>query len=190
MSLDATKKWCCGKKTQTFASSYLSLDVLGSSTRLFLGGWCSHSDISHYIIPSFIFRLEVTNWNPYWFSTLPHICIFGCLCFFVNPTKSDKLNHGTLKCIFVGYPSGLKCYKFYDLINRKVVVSRYAKFDDNFFPFAKHRSSATTSIIEVAPNLSFCDDFLPYTLGDHHFTSSVDPSSFLLHTPPYQLPLM
>ncbi|GJX03836.1 hypothetical protein Tco_0189752 [Tanacetum coccineum] len=46
-------------------------------------------------------------------------------------TKPDKLEPGSIKCIFVGYPKETMGYSFYYPLENKVSVARNAKFLDN-----------------------------------------------------------
>ena len=67
---------------------------------------------------------------PYetWASKKPspgHLRVFGCNLFLQVPKyKRSKLNRRFEKCIFVGYKDGVKGYKLWNLIIRKMVYSR------------------------------------------------------------------
>jgi hypothetical protein len=74
------------------------------------------------------------------FSTSPsysHIRIFGCLAYIStlsrNRTKFDSL---AIPYVFIGYPFGIKGYKFFNLHTKFIVVSRDAVFHEHLFPFA------------------------------------------------------
>ena len=44
--------------------------------------------------------------------------------------KRSKLDNKTKKCIFVGYKDGIKCYKLWNLVTRKIVYSRDVVFKE------------------------------------------------------------
>jgi hypothetical protein len=52
---------------------------------------------------------------------------FGCTCY-VHQNKKDKLDHNSIKTIFLGYTSHKKRYKCYDPINKKIYISRDMTF--------------------------------------------------------------
>lgn len=53
-----------------------------------------------------------------------HLKIFGCICFAINTKPGKhKFEQRALKCIFIGYASGYKAYKLYDLENKTLIVS-------------------------------------------------------------------
>ena len=56
-----------------------------------------------------------------------HLRIFGCTCY-VHQNKRDKLDHTSIKAIFLGYSSKKKGYKCYDPINKKLYISRDVTF--------------------------------------------------------------
>ena len=42
------------------------------------------------------------------------------------------------KCIFIGYPDGYKAWKFYNPVNKRVIISERAEFDERYYPGLKH----------------------------------------------------
>ena len=55
--------------------------------------------------------------------------LFGCDAYVRVPKeKITKLDSKFEKCIFIGYKDGLKGYKLWNRVTRKVVYSRYVVF--------------------------------------------------------------
>jgi hypothetical protein len=53
-------------------------------------------------------------------SNTNHLRVFECVCF-VHQNKRDKLDHTSIKIIFLGYSLQKKRYKCYDPINKKTL---------------------------------------------------------------------
>jgi len=71
---------------------------------------------------------EVWTGNAVDFS---HLRIFGCLAYVHVPSdERSKLDAKSKKCIFLGYKKSVKGYKFWDPVDKKVVISRDAIFDE------------------------------------------------------------
>ena len=64
-------------------------------------------------------------------SSLSHLRVFGCDAYVHVPKeKRTKLDSKSEKCIFIGYKDGLKGYKLWNPVTRKVVYSRDAVFGE------------------------------------------------------------
>lgn len=78
---------------------------------------------------------EVTPYQS-WHGTKPdvsHLRIFGSIAFIHVPkAERRKLDSKSLKCIFVGYSLSQKAYRFWDVIGRKIKISRDVIFDELF----------------------------------------------------------
>ena len=78
--------------------------------------------------------LALVDKTPYevWFGQKPsvaHVRVFGCEAFVHVPKeKRSKLDNKAEKCIFVGYKDGIKGYKLWNPVTRKVVYSRDVVF--------------------------------------------------------------
>ncbi|KAL0423499.1 UNVERIFIED_CONTAM: hypothetical protein Sradi_0884700 [Sesamum radiatum] len=71
---------------------------------------------------------EVWTGNPIDFD---HSRIFGCSTYMHVPSdERSKLDPKSKQCIFLGYKKGVKGYKFWDPVPRKMVISRDAVFDE------------------------------------------------------------
>ena len=61
--------------------------------------------------------------------SLSHLRVFGCDAYVhVRKVKLTKLNSKSEKCIFIGYKDGLKGYKIWNPVTRKVVYGRDVVF--------------------------------------------------------------
>nr|GEY95952.1 cysteine-rich RLK (receptor-like protein kinase) 8 [Tanacetum cinerariifolium] len=98
--------------------------------------WGPYKIISR--LPSFV----IGNVTPYEIllkkkPTYEHLKVFGCLALVSNPSRTtDKLDPRGVPCVFLGYPSHQKGYKFYNLLTHSSFVSRDAVFHESMFPFA------------------------------------------------------
>ena len=64
---------------------------------------------------------------------LDNLKIFGCPTYVhISSNERSKLDPKSKKCIFLGYVKGMKGYKFWDPIVKKMVTSRAAIFDEQF----------------------------------------------------------
>jgi hypothetical protein len=51
------------------------------------------------------------------------------------------------KCVFVGYPSGYKGWKFYNPTTQKYIISERAEFDERVFPgLAKYKATSPVDL--------------------------------------------
>ena len=69
-----------------------------------------------------------TNKNPY----LSYMKVWGCLTY-VHQTILDKLEAGSDKCLFVGYPKETRGYQFYNTLEQMLFVSKHVVFLEKEF---------------------------------------------------------
>lgn len=86
--------------------------------------------------------------------------VYGCLCYatVLGPTKT-KFDARSKRCMFLGYVSGCKGYKLYDLIDKCVIVSRDVIFYEDHFPL----KNVDTTLSEVPLPLPVFEDVSPVT---------------------------
>jgi hypothetical protein len=74
-----------------------------------------------------------------------HLRIFGCPIYIhVHVEKRTKLEPSGQKGIFVGYSETSKAYKIFIPVQRKIVVRRDVKFEENLASRSTQESSAVT----------------------------------------------
>lgn len=90
-----------------------------------------------------------------------HLKVFGSLCYATNlsPNK-DKFTDRSLKCMFLGYPIGLKAYGVMHPDSRKVFLSRDVIFLEDVFPFQSITSSYHITIFPTDSPFSTDDSLL------------------------------
>ncbi|KAL0545142.1 hypothetical protein IC582_020288 [Cucumis melo] len=67
--------------------------------------------------------------------SLDHLGVFGCTTY--THVKDGKLNKRALKCMFIGYPQGVKGYKLWCLEKgmKKCIISRDVTFNETEMPY-------------------------------------------------------
>src|SRR5579859_1426480 len=61
--------------------------------------------------------------------------VFGCLAYvLVRKSQRKALEPHSRKCIFVGYPEGVKAWQFWEPNTKQFLISSHAIFDECYFP--------------------------------------------------------
>ena len=77
-----------------------------------------------------------------------HLRVFGCACYPNTPaTASHKLASRSTRCVFLGNSPDHKGYRCFDLISRRVLISRHIVFDESDFSYS------TSSTLSPDPEL-------------------------------------
>ena len=72
---------------------------------------------------------------------LGNLKIFGCPAYVhISSDERSKLDPKSKKYIFIGYVKGVKGYKFWDPVAKKIVINRDAVFDEQFILQQKDKS--------------------------------------------------
>lgn len=119
---------------------------------------------------------------------------FGCLAHVSIPkVHRDKLSPRATACVFLGYPFGKKAYKFLNLENNSILISRDAKFHEEIFPFVKNSMTNTFVPMSVpdyvssdtTPLVSSSQEPIHTQSTDDHHTPVLRKSSGPVKVPSY-----
>ena len=85
--------------------------------------------------------------------------VFGCLAYYRNTeTNGDKFEPRGKSGVFLGYPTGKKGYKIFNLEQRKMVITKDVKLIEDVFPFSKAKSKIyEQEIFDHLSPISQCD---------------------------------
>jgi hypothetical protein len=91
-----------------------------------------------------------------------HLRIFGCTCYpNMTATASHKLSPRSTRCVFLGYSTDHKGYRYLDLSANRLIVSRHVVFDEDNFPLAASPSLTDLDFLcESGPTISTIETHL------------------------------
>lgn len=82
--------------------------------------------------------------------TISHLRALGCSAYAHNKnTQGDKFAPRSRRCILIGYPSGTKGWKLFDLEQETVFISRDVTFQEDVFPYDDKASTAPMETIPL-----------------------------------------
>jgi len=112
---------------------------------------------AHFLFGKLRLLLSVTNRSLYklFYGKSPSVdCLqpFGCLVYM----HLQKDQHGALlphvaQCVFIGYPTDYKAWRFWNPVTRKEIISDSAVFCESVFPFRKPGLSAVDRSVDPSP---------------------------------------
>ena len=84
-----------------------------------------------------------------------HLKCFGYLCYTTDTLlHKNKFAPRAVKCAFIGFSSGQKAYKLYDIHSHNIYVSRDVASHEQLFPFIPSPSNLTTlCLLYMSQNL-------------------------------------
>ena len=91
--------------------------------------------------------MHARNGTPFelWYGRKPdlsHLRVWGCRAYVqVQRDKRSKLDSHMVPCVFIGYPSDYKGWRFYDPASCRVLICKRAIFDELYFPLGNLSAS-------------------------------------------------
>ena len=107
---------------------------------------------------------SLDNMTPFqaWYGKKPsvqHLRVWGCTAYVhVQKDQRKGLESHTQKSVFIGYPPGVKGWKFWNPDTRKTLISNDAEFDERVFPVSSpsprlHPAPTPEQFIDVSENI-------------------------------------
>ncbi len=137
-----------------------------------------------------------------WFkrkSDVSYLRVWECLAYvFIQKDKRHSLQLHMEKCIFMGYPSSYKGWKFYNPTTQKYLISERAQFNERVFPgLSKYKATSPFKLTPPGspPLLPVPTPVLMLTLGgddddDDNPALIPNPTQPIDHAPPERTPTL
>lgn len=104
---------------------------------------------------------------------ISHLRVLGCLAYAHNKnTKGDKFASRSRKCVLIGYPSGTKGWRLFDIEQEEVLISRDVTFQEDTFPYADKNSEQTP--VDISPMTTPSPDEITGSEKDMMAQTSLD----------------
>ncbi|KAI5339245.1 hypothetical protein L3X38_018517 [Prunus dulcis] len=90
------------------------------------------------------------------FNEYINLKVFGCSAYALIPSdEKTKLKPKSLECIFLGFESGVKCFKLWDPVNQTKILGREVVFDENIMLMIKIRKlEAKEDVVGIKTTVS------------------------------------
>ena len=118
--------------SRTFLEKARCMRLFASLSKLF---WAEAINMTCYIVNRLsCSTIDAKVLEEVWTRKLvdySNLRIFGCPAYvYVQEQQRSKLNPKSKKCIFIGYEKCVKCYKLWDPIAQRVVISKDVVFNE------------------------------------------------------------
>jgi hypothetical protein len=82
-------------------------------------------------------RIPIEVWSKKTFTVdmAKEMKVFGCRAWDLDLNVKNKLDNRAVECIYLGSASDAKGYRFYSVNEKKIRISRDARFEESFFPY-------------------------------------------------------
>lgn len=121
-----------------------------------------------------------------------HIKTFSCLAYVsTHQHTSHKFSFRSIPYIFLGYPIGIKRYKWFDPSTHKITISGHVIFHETMFPFQKSPPNTQSyDFLDSLTTVVLPTPFNSFTNNSPSFDSYVSPDQPLSPNPIITSPIL
>ncbi|CAL8115735.1 unnamed protein product [Prunus armeniaca] len=140
-------------------------------------------------VPTLVLSRKTPHEMLYKIFPSTHLRVFGCLCYATQTAHTQKFDARARRCIFVGYPSGQKAYRLFDLKTHQFFSSRDVVFHEHIFPFSdiSHDTKLELPPAPVLPSIPITQD--THSLEPNQSNPSFEQPIVDPHTQPLSSPV-